>query len=61
MTVDSVYLPSADSSYEELRGYEPDLWVPAAEAEELAVRLMERLGAGLDAASAPAPGEEAER
>ena len=31
--------------YEELRGYEPDLWVPAAEAEELAVRLMERLGA----------------
>ena len=45
MTVDSVYLPSADSSYEELRGYEPDLWVPAAEAEELAVRLMERLGA----------------
>ena len=31
--------------YEEFRGYEPDLWVPAAEAEELAVRLMERLGA----------------
>lgn len=45
MTVDSVYLPSPDSSYEELRGYEPDLWVPAAEVEELAVRLMERLGA----------------
>lgn len=31
--------------YEELRGYEPDIWVPAAEAEELAVKLMERLGA----------------
>ena len=45
MTVDSVYQPSADSRYEELRGYEPDIWVPAAEAEELAVKLMERLGA----------------
>ena len=45
MTVDSVYLPSPDSSYEELRGYEPDFWVPAAEAEELAVKLMEHLGA----------------
>ena len=31
--------------YEELRGYEPDIWVPAAEAEELAVKLMEHLGA----------------
>ena len=45
MTVDSVYQPSADSRYEELRGYEPDIWVPAAEAEELAVKLMENLGA----------------
>ena len=45
MTVDSVHQPSADSRYEELRGYEPDIWVPAAEAEELAVKLMERLGA----------------
>ena len=27
--------------YKELRGYEPDLWVPADEAEELAVKLME--------------------
>ena len=31
--------------YKELRGYEPDLWVPAGEAEELAVKLMENLGA----------------
>ena len=31
--------------YEELRGYQPDLWVPAGEAEELAVKLMENLGA----------------
>lgn len=31
--------------YQELRGYEPDLWVPADEAEELAVKLMENLGA----------------
>ena len=45
MTVDSVHQPSADSRYEELRGYEPDIWGPAAEAEELAVKLMERLGA----------------
>ena len=45
MTVDSVHQPSADSRYEELRGYEPDIWVPAAEAEELAVKLMENLGA----------------
>lgn len=45
MTVDSVHQPSADSRYEELRGYEPDIWVPAAEAEELAVKWMENLGA----------------
>ena len=45
MTVDSVYQPSADSRYEELRGYEPDIWVPAAEAEELAVKWMKNLGA----------------
>ena len=31
--------------YKEFRGYEPDLWVPADEAEELAVKLMENLGA----------------
>ncbi len=29
--------------FEELRGFYPDVWVPAAEAEELAVKLMERL------------------
>ena len=45
MTVDSIYQPSADSRYEELRGYEPDIWVPAAEAEELAVKWMKNLGA----------------
>jgi len=31
--------------FEELRGFYPDLWVPAGEAEELAVKLMENLGA----------------
>ena len=31
--------------YKEFRGYQPDLWVPADEAEELAVKLMENLGA----------------
>lgn len=29
--------------YEECRGYLPDIWVPAAEAEELAVKLMKNL------------------
>ena len=32
--------------YKELRGYQPDLWVPAGEAEELAVKLMEKPGRG---------------
>ena len=31
--------------FEEFRGFYPDLWVPADEAEELAVKLMENLGA----------------
>ena len=30
--------------YEELRGYQPDLWVPAGEAEELAVKLIPTSG-----------------
>ena len=38
-------VPSANDYFEELRGFYPDLWVPADEAEELAVKLMENLGA----------------
>ena len=29
--------------FEELRGFYPDIWVPAGEAEELAVKLIENL------------------
>lgn len=39
------FVPSTNDYFEEFRGYEPDLWVPADEAEELAVKLMENLGA----------------
>jgi C-terminal processing protease CtpA/Prc len=39
-----VYLTPDDPDYfEEFRGFYPDIWVPAAEAEELAVKLMENL------------------
>jgi hypothetical protein len=42
----NVYIKAENSDYfEELRGFYPDIWVPAAEAEELAVKLMERLAA----------------
>jgi hypothetical protein len=35
--------PDDPDYFEEFRGFYPDIWVPAAEAEELAVKLMERL------------------
>lgn len=41
--------------FEELRGFYPDLWVPADEAEELAVKLMENLGAVQDEGEASSP------
>lgn len=42
---DLVFLdPDGSDYFEELRGFYPDFWVPAAEAEELAVKLMQRLG-----------------
>jgi hypothetical protein len=44
MNYNRVYLTPDDSDYfEEFRGFYPDIWVPAAEAEELAVKLMENL------------------
>lgn len=39
------FVPSTNDYFEEFRGFYPDLWVPADEAEELAVKLMENLGA----------------
>lgn len=39
------FVPSTNDYFEEFRGFYPDLWVPAGEAEELAVKLMENLGA----------------
>ena len=39
------HTPQDWNYFEELRGFYPDLWVPADEAEELAVKLMENLGA----------------
>ena len=38
-------IPDTNDYFEEFRGFYPDLWVPAGEAEELAVKLMENLGA----------------
>ena len=38
-------IPDTNDYFEECRGFYPDLWVPAGEAEELAVKLMENLGA----------------
>ena len=50
------HVPQDWDYFEELRGFYPDLWVPAGEAEELAVKLMENLGAVQpeEAASGPA-------
>ena len=49
-------VPDTNDYFEEFRGFCPDLWVPAGEAEELAVKLMENLGAVQpeEAASGPA-------
>ena len=35
--------PEGYDYFEELRGFEPDLWVPAGEAETLAAKLIQRL------------------
>ena len=35
-------VPSTNGYFEECRGFYPDLWVPAGEAEELAVKLLEQ-------------------
>lgn len=44
MSAGFVYLTSEENDrFEELRGYYPDIWVPACEAEELAAKLMEQL------------------
>ncbi len=36
-------VPRQDDYFEELRGFYPDIWVPAAEAEELVVKMIEQL------------------
>lgn len=48
MSMYNFYLtPEGYDYFEELRGFEPDLWVPAGEAETLAAKLIQRLsGAG---------------
>ena len=44
MTFSTVYLtPDSSDYFEELRGFFPDIWVPAQEAETLAAKLMENL------------------
>ena len=35
-------IPDTNDYFEEYRGFCPDLWVPAGEAEELAVKLLEK-------------------
>lgn len=35
-------IPDTNNYFEECRGFYPDLWVPTAEAEELAVKLLEQ-------------------
>lgn len=37
------FMPQDSDCFEEFRGFCPDIWAPAAEAEELAVKLMENL------------------
>lgn len=39
----TIMLPAEVEYFEELRGFYPDIWVPAGEAEELAAKLMEQL------------------
>ncbi len=36
-------VPRQDNYFEECRGFLPDIWVPAAEAEELTIKLIEQL------------------
>ena len=44
MTMSRVYItPEGYDYFEEMRGFYPDIWVPAGEAEELAAKLIERL------------------
>ena len=43
MGMNNIYLTAEDEPFEEMRGFYPDIWVPAAEAEELAAKLIERL------------------
>ena len=44
MTFSTVYLtPDGSDYFEEMRGFSPDIWVPAGEAETLAAKLMENL------------------
>lgn len=43
MSASYVFLRPDSDPFEEFRGFEPDFWVPADEAEELAVKLIQRL------------------
>ena len=43
MSASSVFLHPNNEPSEEFQGFEPDLWVPADEAEELAAKLIQRL------------------
>ena len=43
MGMSQSFIPSENDYFEEYRGLYPDLWVPAGEAEELAVKLIQRL------------------
>ena len=44
MTMSRVYItPEGYDYFEEMRGFYPDIWVPAGEAEELAAKLIENL------------------
>lgn len=36
-------IPETNDYFEECQGFYPDLWVPAAEAEGLAVKLIHRI------------------
>ena len=43
MSASSVFLRPNSEPFEEFQGFEPDIWVPAGVAEELAAKLIERL------------------
>ena len=44
MTMSSVYVtPEGYDYFEEMRGFYPDIWIPAGEAEELAAKLIKNL------------------